>query len=84
MVPVTVLAHPTLLSKPTLANDLAKRLGGVWEVNHRPTGGFCRLVQESKVATLRPVSDWLPNVVACLNDLDQYINPTDPNGPRAA
>ena len=77
---MTVLAHPTLLSRPTLANDLAKRLGGVWEVNYRPTGGFCRLVQESKVATLHPIRDFLPNLFQSFNNL----NPTDPNGPRAA
>lgn len=80
---MTVLAHPTLLSKPALANELAKRWGGVWEVNYRPTGGFCRLVQESKVSTLRAVRDWLPHIPPLFSD-SALNNPTDPNGPRAA
>ena len=77
---MTVLAHPTLLSRPTLANDLAKRLGGVWEVNYRPTGGFCRLVKveamQHKVADLA--------AARILHNIFGALNLTDPNGPRAA
>jgi hypothetical protein len=36
---MTVLAHPTLVCKPVLADAIAARVGGEWEV----CGSYCRL-----------------------------------------
>lgn len=67
---MTVLLHPTLAAKPTLADALARRLNGEWEV----CGGFCRLRPRSTSRTLRLVREWLPNFNPFPRD----------DGPRAA
>ena len=49
---MTVLAHPTLLSRPTLADAVAKRAGGEWEIVR---GLYCRLRPRATVSPLRRI-----------------------------
>lgn len=68
---MTLLLHPTLLSKPGLATAIANRLGGEWEVRR----GYCRFRprQAATVHPLKRVRDLIP----------PFLRP-DPDDPRAA